>query len=194
MKFNVPFLKRSPRDWHDRVLFEIASAIKPACYVEVGIYHAETLNKIARVADVAIGIDINPEAERYIKTKNTRFVRADLGLGADDLDAAMSDAGAQFINLAFIDGDHRSHAVMRDFAAIAERSTFETLIVLHDTWPMDRQHAEDRYCSDSYRVPAEISHAYGGEWQCVTIPTHPGLTICSQAKARPRWVRHEQNG
>ena len=163
------------------------------CYVEVGIYHAETLNKIARVSGAAIGIDIDPEARRYVKAKNARFVHTSLGLGADDLDAAMSDAGVQSIGLAFIDGDHRSSAAMKDFAVIADRSTSETLIVLHDTWPMDRQQAEDRYCSDSYRVPAEIRRVYGGEWQCVTIPTHPGLTICSRASALPRWALSEQN-
>lgn len=185
--------RRSPRDWHDRVLFQIASAIRPACYVEVGIYHAETLNKIARVSDTAIGIDIDPDAERYVKAKNARFVQTNLGLGANALDAAMSDAGAQSINLAFIDGDHRSAAVLNDFAVIADRSTPETLIFLHDTWPMDRQQTEDRYCSDSYRVPAEIRRVYDGEWQCVTIPTHPGLTVCSRASALPRWALPEQN-
>ena len=186
-------LRRPPHDWHDRVLFEIAAAIKPACYVEVGIYHAETLNKVARVCEIAIGIDINPEAERYVKSKHARFVCADLGISADGLDAAMCETGVHSIDLAFIDGDHRSHAAMRDFSVIAERSTRETLIVLHDTWPKDRQHAEDRYCSDSYRVPAKIRREQGEEWQCVTIPTHPGLTICSQVTALPKWALPEQN-
>ena len=185
--------RRSPRDWHDRVLFEIASAINPACYVEVGIYQAETLNKIARVSGVAIGVDINPEAERYVRGKHVRFVCTDLGLGATSLDAAMNDASVQSIDLAFIDGDHRSPAVLNDFAVIAERSSLEALIVLHDTWPKDRQQAQDRYCSDSYRVPAEIRRLYGGDWQAITIPTHPGLTICSRATALPRWLQSTQN-
>ena len=181
-------LRRPPADWHDRLLAEIARVVHPRCYVEVGIYHGETFRKIARFSEAAIAVDIDPAAAKYVRGLTARFVGQSLSSSPDGLDAAMAALQVHEIDLAFIDGDHRSEAALTDFSVIEARASANALIALHDTWPRDAQQAEDRYCADSYRVPEMIRERFADSWTCITIPVHPGLTLCSRAGARPAWL------
>jgi len=91
----------------------IAQIIQPKIYVEIGIYQAATLNAVARYCGHAIGVDINPAAGKFIKAKNAEFVSGS-NLELMTLCASRNTV----IDFAFIDGDHRSEAVMSDFVEV----------------------------------------------------------------------------
>ena len=177
-------LRRNDTSWHIPFVASIAQIIQPKVYVEVGIYQASTLNAVAKHCGLAIGIDINPMAGKFIKAKNAEFI-----CGTTAELAALCKRENTVIDLAFIDGDHRSESVMADFTEIDKFASKNALILFHDTWPENSEDASDGRCSDSYRVPSLLKEQTNGEWSSITIPVFPGLTIASRSTAAPAWLQ-----
>lgn len=132
-------------------------------------------------------MDIDPGAEKYLRGPGNRFVGESLGASTSAFDRAMHELGAEEIDLAFIDGDHRCEAALADFAVLEARASKTVIIAFHDTWPRDAEQAQDYYCADSFRVPEVIREHYADVWRCITIPIHPGLTLCSRVGIQPHW-------
>lgn len=177
-------LQRGDTSWHIPFVASIARIMQPKVYVEIGIYQASTLNKVAKHCGLAIGVDINPAAGKFIKAKNAEFL-----CGTTAELTTLCAKGNTVIDLAFIDGDHRSESVMSDFKVIDKFASTDALILFHDTWPANSDDASDGHCSDSYRVPSLLKERTNGEWSSVTIPIFPGLTIASRTAAAPAWLQ-----
>ena len=175
---------RGDSSWHIPFVASIARIIRPQVYVEIGIYHASTLNAVAKYCDLAIGVDINPAAYKFIKAKNAEFVS-----GTSLELTALCASRNTMIDFAFIDGDHRSEAVMSDFVNVDKFASKNALILFHDTWPENSEDASDGRCSDSYRVPSLLNSRTNGEWSSITIPIFPGLTIASRSSSTPAWLQ-----
>ena len=176
-------LQRGDTSWHIPFVEAIARIMQPQVYVEIGIYEAATLNAVAKHCGHVVGIDINPGAKKFIKAKNAEFVN---GTSADL--ATLFKTKNTSIDLAFIDGDHRSEVAISDFATIEVFASKNALICFHDTWPDTLDDASDERCSDSYRVPSLIKERTNGEWSTITIPVFPGLTIASRSTSSPAWL------
>ena len=177
-------LHHGDSSWHIPFISSIAQITQPKVYVEIGIYQAATLNAVAKHCGLAIGVDINPIANKFVKAKNAEFV---CGTNAELM--ALCASRNTVIDFAFIDGDHRSSAVMNDFAVIDNFASKNALILFHDTWPENSEDASDGRCSDSYRVPSLLKEQTNGEWSSVTIPVFPGLTIASRSSSTPAWLQ-----
>ena len=176
--------QRGDSSWHIPFITSIAQIIQPKVYVEIGIYQAATLNAVAKHCEHAIGVDINPAAGKFIKAKNAEF------LSGSNLELmALCASRNTVIDFAFIDGDHRSEAVMSDFVGVDKFASKNALILFHDTWPENSEDASDGRCSDSYRVPSLLKELTNGEWLSVTIPIFPGLTIASRSSSTPAWLQ-----
>jgi hypothetical protein len=175
---------RGDSSWHIPFVASIAQITQPKVYVEIGIYQASTLNAVAKHCGLAIGVDINPAASKFIKAKNAEF------LSGTSLElSALCASRNTVIDFAFIDGDHRSDTVMKDFGAVEKFASKNALILFHDTWPENLEDASDGRCSDSYRVPSLLNERTNGEWSSVTIPIFPGLTIASRSSSTPAWLQ-----
>ena len=152
--------------------------------MEIGIYEASTFNRVSKYAKFAMGIDVNPKAGEFIKSKEAKF-----GCGTSSiLESMMRCYGKQKIDLAFIDGDHKSDQVLDDFAEISKYATDECLILIHDTWPKTLADTAENRCADSFKVPKMIQEFTNGDWGAITIPNHPGLTITQRSNIRPTWM------
>jgi len=177
-------LQRGDTSWHIPFVASITQIVQPKVYVEIGIYKAATLNAVAKHCDHVIGVDINPEAGRFIKAKNAEFVNGDITDFTNFFGVKNTE-----IDFAFIDGDHRSESVFRDFVGVDRFASKNALILFHDTWPENSEDASDGRCSDSYRVPSLIKERTNGEWASISIPVFPGLTIASRSTASPAWLQ-----
>lgn len=176
--------QRGDTSWHIPFIESIAQITQPKVYVEIGIYQAATLNAVAIHCGLAIGVDIDPAAGKFIKPKNAEFI---LGTTSDLV--ALCNSRNTIIDLAFIDGDHRSESVMIDFGAVDKFASKNALVLFHDTWPENAEDATDGRCSDSYRVPSLLKERTNGEWSSVTIPVFPGLTIATRSSSVPAWLQ-----
>lgn len=176
--------QRGDTSWHIPFIASIAQITEPKVYVEIGIYQAATLNAVAKNCGLAIGVDINPGASKFIKAKNAEFVSGTI----TELVELCASRKTE-IDLAFIDGDHRSESVMADFTGVDKFASKNALILFHDTWPVNAEDASDGRCSDSYLVPSLLRERTNNEWSTVTIPVFPGLTIASRTTAVPAWLQ-----
>lgn len=170
-------------DWHSDVLEGFARILRPNVYVELGVYQCTTFNRVQRYCSTSFAVDIDISAERFVKGNNSKFVHGD----SDEASYLIQGLGLQ-VDFLFIDGDHRSDAVRRDLTNFMPLMTQDGLIFLHDTWPESERFSSDGYCSDSFRVPVEINQGALGDWTCVSIPVHPGLTICTRSRQLPSWL------
>ena len=108
---------------------QIAAAIKPERYLEVGIEYGRTL--LAVKAKEKVGIDPAPKLKEYPGCKIYK--------GKSDDIFESSDFDEEPFDLIFIDGYHEYNQVVRDI----ENSTrflvndSRGMIVCHDVWPFD---------------------------------------------------------
>ena len=122
-----------------QVLARLHEYLKPALYLEVGVADGASL-RIASPKTRAIGVDpapviqvpVGPNKEVFEQKSDDFFARGDLG---DIL-------GGRTIDMAFIDGMHRFEYALRDFANIERLSRPDTVVLVHDCWPLDRSTAE----------------------------------------------------
>jgi predicted O-methyltransferase YrrM len=169
--------------WHISFLSEIAKVTKPKLYVEIGIYEAATINSVSKFAESAIGVDINPNAKKFLKQENTQFVHGDSSKAAERIGKF-----SKTIDLCFIDGDHSSGAAISDFLNLKTFASDSAIFCFHDTWPNSESDTADNRCSDSYRVPNLLAELTKGDWSAITIPVYPGLTIAQKRGIKPLWM------
>ena len=184
MKFDLQTLFGFDSSWHIPFVSHLSKVLQPECYVEIGIYEASTFNRVSKHAKFSIGIDVNPKAGEFIKSKDAKFACGTNAL----LRFIMSTYRKQKIDLAFIDGDHKSGQVLADFSEISKFATDECLILIHDTWPQTLADTAENRCADSFQVPKMIQEFTNGDWSAITIPNHPGLTITQRSNIRPTWM------
>jgi len=170
-------------DWHVDFIAELARVMRPAVYLELGIFQAEVLNTVAPYAGQAIGLDIAPGAAAFVRrAPNVRFVCAT----TDSFVAEMRESGLE-IDMLFIDADHSAEAVVRDFDNYFPLVRQQGLILLHDTHPGTAQLTEPGWCGDAYRAVEELQRRSAG-FEMMTIPKSPGLTLCRKRTAQLSWM------
>jgi hypothetical protein len=172
-------LLTNERSWHESFIGEIAKQMRPSAYLELGVYRGETYRKVSKWSEVSVGLDINPVAIKSISSiKNSIPI-----LGEISALAGRSDV-PQTYDLIFIDADHAKESVVSDFKATSILLKSNGLILLHDTWPKSKSYTTPGFCGDAYLAVGEL-RGYYPDWSFVTLPAHPGLTLCQKNSAMP---------
>jgi hypothetical protein len=130
---------RMPGPDYSAVLTRLHGHLKPPIYLEIGVATGSTL-VLAQPPTITIGIDPNMNLEKQVRTTSYLFP-----LLSDDFfeeGHAAHILGARRIDFAFIDGLHHFDQVLRDFANVERWSTPETVVVFHDTVPVDERSQE----------------------------------------------------
>lgn len=170
-------------EWHADVLEDFVRVLKPRVYVELGVYQCTTFNRIQKFCSSSFAIDIDKSAADFVRGKRSTFIH-----GGSDVASDFFRSSNLTIDFLFIDGDHQSEAVKRDLVNLIPLMSSTGIVILHDTWPKNEHYASDGYCSDSFRIPTEINRGTFGNWAAVSIPIHPGLTICTRSDQLPDWA------
>ena len=168
--------------YHLDLIVHLAQIIKPKKYLEVGTYRAGLFNLMIPIAEELIAVDINPDAKKYIRhSDKTIFFEMESRLFWN-----VAKVKNYRFDLIFIDGDHSKNAVREDFFGALSVINDEGIILLHDTYPVDSLATIQARCGDGYEAIWEISRAVS-EYELVTIPVHPGLTIVRKRKGQVPW-------
>lgn len=157
---------------HEEFVEFIASYTKPQVYVELGVYDGSTFNRVyPHVQSWSYGVDIKPlmddsdKPNCYIYTETTQDF---FELWQEDIH--------EDIDLMFIDADHNKDAVLKDVANFWPYLKEDTgLMLLHDTWPLNKQQTAPGYSGNCYLVTGELKNKYSCE--VLTIPVPYGLTM-----------------
>lgn len=154
--------------WHRTLLTQLAERMRPACYLELGLWHEPAMLQVAQYAETCYGVDSETFPEKA--PDNCIIVR----MTTDEFFERVTIPRPELV---FVDASHDSEQVLKDLENISRICADNCIVVIHDTFPENREYTDDGYCSDSYKVPDLIP------WECVTLPLPPGITIC---RMRPR--------
>lgn len=168
---------RTHLGFHADMLALLAMRMKPAIYLELGVWCGVSLKAVAPYCLRVISVDNGPEAGSLSASFPGEFYPM-------TTDAFFSGPGRDLtgVELTFIDADHECGQVMKDFRSSFARSAVNGLICLHDTFPEDDSYKVVGHCADSYLVPGMIRDEFleplaPHDAELVTLPCPPGLTI-----------------
>jgi hypothetical protein len=173
-----------PLNWHENFIVSLAEVVRPSVYVELGLFQCNLFNRIIPFAQLLIGVDLRPEAGQCMQqSPKAQFFNLSTQTFAEYLKNQ-----SIIIDLLFIDADHAKDAVLTDFDNFFPFIAPHGLILLHDTHP-NPEHIRPDYCGTAYQA-AEILSRNTGDYELVTIPIPPGLTICRKRKKQLAWEEH----
>lgn len=166
-------------DFHVDMIVHLASVIRPTCYVELGVYECETFNRVSRFAETSYAVDI--ESKASLHKKKGYFYN---GTTMEFLD--FFKVKDKKIDMLFIDADHSAASVKQEFESFFPYVSDQGLIILHDSYPKDKTHTDQSICGDGFLAIAELS-TQASDYEMVTIPFPPGLTICRKRNKQVPW-------
>jgi hypothetical protein len=162
-----------PDNWHVEFILSLAKVVRPAVYVELGLYQCELFNKMIPYASHLIGVDHSIESGNYmIKNKKTKFFHCSTG----EFCKIATNKKIE-IDLLFIDASHDYKSVKNDFLNYFSLIKKNGLILFHDSHPKNLEYTDSKLCGDGYKAIDELTRA-ANDYEMMTIPVHPGLTIC----------------
>lgn len=178
---NFPFNRRlDTSKWHLDFIVHLVTILKPEKYLEIGVYRAGLINRLTHLIPEIVAVDIDPRAKSYIESlKNVEFINM------DSKDFWKTRSGGEF-DLIFIDGNHSRDAVLVDFEGARNCIKDHGVILLHDTYPLDREATNPERCDNGYLAIQELSFQTQ-EFEMMTIPVHPGLTIVRKRTTQVPW-------
>jgi hypothetical protein len=171
-----------PGEDYFRVLARIHEYLKPATYVEIGIDQGRSF-EIVRPETLTLGIDPNPRLQKppgprqrvFAQTSDDFFERNDV----------TAELGGKTVDLAFIDGMHQFEFAFRDFINLEKYCSPESIILIHDVYPIDAISA----------ARERISAFWSGDiWRLILLlkKYRPDLTV-NTIGARPTGLGIVQN-
>lgn len=122
-----------------RLLNRIQLYLLPRTYVEIGVWRGKSL-ALALPGTRSIGID--PAAEIVYPVDRSAKI---FSMKSDDFFASrdlIRELGGLPVDLAFIDGLHLFEFALRDFINLEKRCTPQSIILVHDCYPIDAHSAE----------------------------------------------------
>ncbi len=168
--------------WHVELIDFLGGLIRPKVYVELGVYRCDLFNRMIPHAEKLIGVDIDPAVGNFMQqSEKVRFFNGTTQEFAQEL-----RENPLQIDLLFIDADHAKEAVLQDFNDYFPFVAPHGLILLHDTHPGDTSMLQREYCDTAYEAAAELAKDTT-EYELMTLPYSPGLTLCRKRKKQLSW-------
>jgi len=169
-------------NWHEKFIVHLAKIVRPAVYVELGLYRCSLFNAMIPHAGMLYGVDINPDAGKFMKksSKSTFYPMKTIEF------AEKVRGKSILIDMLFIDADHSKKSVLEDFHAFFPFVTPHGLILIHDTHPRNQEFLKSDCCHDGYQAIEELA-SRTSDYELVTIPVHPGLTLIRKRTTQLSW-------
>jgi hypothetical protein len=120
------------------LLTRIQGYLRPRTYVEIGLGHGRSFVCVPE-GTLAVGIDPALKIREIIRRPAALFaLTSDEFFDRYDLQQIL---GGLSVDLAFIDGMHRFEFALRDFIHLERCCAPESVILIHDCYPVDEQSA-----------------------------------------------------
>lgn len=158
---------------HIELLIWFAKWIKPERYLELGIRDGRCFTQIAPHCKQAIAVDIIDPS--FSLTNNMEYKQMDTNQYFNDL----KDNNIEF-DMVFIDADHSHEQSYADFLNVKDMVIKDGFIFFHDSYPCSEELIASHFCNDCYKTPIKIKEMFSEEWETITLPFSPGVTICKK--------------
>lgn len=168
---------------HSEFIGYIANIYKPNTYVELGLYHGETLKKVIPHARKLYGVDINQNNDiEHIKDNNSNVI---LSYEKTDVFFEKFNEG---IDMAFIDADHCVKSALKDFENVFKLLNDNGIILMHDTDPEFDYLIDPGYCGDSYKIVDLFKN--DNRLNIITLPvSEAGLSLITKKNNTRKQLR-----
>lgn len=161
------------------VLRWIHEILRPARYLEIGVRQGDSL-RLALPATKCIGVDPAPVLNHPVESNTSIFhLTSTEFFETQNLENIW---GLNSFSLAFLDGLHLFEQALLDFAHLECLATPESLVMIHDVLPLDRETSErtrrtDFYSGDVWKLAMCLNH-HRPDLRIRTIRTRPtGLCV-----------------
>jgi hypothetical protein len=170
---------RMPGDDYLVWLERLHHALAPETVIEIGVFQGASL-ALVQPPTIAIGVDPNPTVIFPLKTETHIFTEtSDEFFASGRLDKLLA---GRPLSVGFIDGLHLFEQALRDFINIESCCKPDSVILLHDTVPIDqptqsRTRDTQFHTGDVWKTILCLKH-YRPDLDIFTIATPPtGLTV-----------------
>ena len=145
---------------HEAFVESIAKQLKPSIYVELGVYHSSNFKQVVpHVRDKAFAVDIKREFERH---KSDAPIASFHVMTTEEFYKMWSVEIKLDIDMIFIDADHSKEAVLQDVKNFLPFLKEDSgIMLLHDTWPLDKRQTAPGYSGDCYKVTKVLKEKLG---------------------------------
>ncbi len=160
---------------HEDLVEEIAKQLKPSIYVELGVFQLECFNRVVRhVKQKAFAIDIKDNSIYMDPGPERSFHRC----STEEFSSTWHNEIKLDIDMIFIDADHSKDAVLQDVKNFLPFLKEDSgIMLLHDTWPLNKQQTAPGYSGDCYKVTKTLKEKLGNHIELITLPVPYGLTL-----------------
>jgi predicted O-methyltransferase YrrM len=165
---------------HTSFISFLADWIRPEKYLEIGVRGGRNFNLISSKSKNSIAVDLNPVS--FDLPENCKFY---LGKSDDFFDSLSPD---ERFDLIFIDADHSHEQSLKDFINCERFLIEDGFIILHDTYPINEEYLDPSLCNDSYLTALYIKQHLSDNFESLTLPFHPGLTIAKKISKNKQLV------
>jgi hypothetical protein len=178
-----------------QVLARIHEHLQPATYLEIGVDEGRSF-EIVSPQTLTLGVDPNPHLRKSVEPPQRVFAQT-----SDDFfetHSVTSELGGKPLDLAFIDGMHQFEFALRDFINVEKYCSVDSIILIHDVYPIDAISAErDRisnfWSGDIWRLILLLKK-YRPDLTVNTIGTRPtGLGIVQNLDPQSRVLHDRQH-
>jgi hypothetical protein len=178
-----------------RVLARIHEHLQPATYLEIGVDEGRSF-EIVSPETLTLGIDPNPHLRKSVGCRQRVFEQT-----SDDFFEkcdVISVLGGKPLDLAFIDGMHHFEFALRDFINVEKYCSADSIILLHDVYPIDaisaaRERISTFWSGDIWRLILLLKK-YRPDLTVNTIGTRPtGLGIVQNLDPHSRVLPERQH-
>jgi hypothetical protein len=174
-----PFARKI-ESWHVGFIEYLAKTMDIATYVEIGIYEGETFNRVRAAKKIAV--DISQSSLDFLENvEGVVKIHGD----SSNLQGHLSKNNI-VVDLLFIDADHREASVIEDFRNVEGFMSPSGVVLFHDTFPGTFEMSSPAFCGDGFLAIPKLRAQYPN-WNFITIPVHPGLTIATRTEVLPDW-------
>jgi hypothetical protein len=154
---------------HTSFISFLADWISPENYLELGVRSGHNFKIISSKSTRSTAVDL--ESISFDLPVNAKSY-----LGSTDDFFNSLDSSVKF-DLIFIDADHSHEQSLKDFMNSQRFLIEDGFIILHDTYPINEEFLDPNLCNDCYKTPLWIKQNLSHNFEVLTLPFHPGLTL-----------------
>jgi len=185
---NIPKMYKLTLD-HIEMIEYYTRLIKPNHFMELGVQFGEATRKIIpHVHGMYYAVDIERSDNiDYFEREYTNFKFSKMT--TDDFFADLKEKGINLgLEMAFIDACHTHEATYRDFLNVRDHLVNDGIIFMHDMYPKNLESSDHGLSGDCYKTAEKIRLEHHHEFEIITIPVEPGLSILRKVHRQLNWL------